>query len=472
MLSFTISGSYTDLYELTMGEVYFLEGRKDNHACFDYFFRKIPNQGGYVLFAGLDDLLAVLENLRFTAEDIAYLQKLHFHPAYINFLESFSFRGSVYAVPEGEVVFPNCPILRVEGNLFETQLVETLLLNILNFESLIATKASRMRQVAGNRILSDFGLRRAHGPGGILAARAAIAGGFNSTSNVYAAGLYDLETAGTMAHSFVESYGAELDAFRAFAKTRPHQCIFLVDTYNTLKSGVPNAITVAKEMENLGYRAAGIRLDSGDLAWLSKAARTLLDEAGLAYMKIVASNQLDEFVIKSLVEQGAPIDIFGVGTRLVTGSPDAALDGVYKLSMAAGEPRLKVSESLQKTTLPGLKQVMRLMSDSGQFWGADAIVLTGEEKTGTIYHPFEPEKKLQVEGFLHVPLLHKVMGNGKRLLPAAPLSEIRAYACERLGLLPAEYKRFENPHVYKVGISKKLSDLRNNLVALHKRVKV
>jgi len=468
MLSFNISGNYTDLYEITMGEVYFMENRKDDPVCFDYFFRKIPFQGGYVLFAGLHELLQILEDLHFTGEDIAFLRKLNFHPSYIDFLESFQFRGSVYSVSEGEVVFPNCPILRVEGNQFEAQLVETLLLNFLNFESLIATKASRMRYVAGNRVLSDFGLRRAHGPGGVLAARAAIVGGFDSTSNVYAAGLYGLEVAGTMAHSFIESYDSEIEAFRAFAKTRPGQCIFLVDTYDTLNSGVPNAITVAKEMEKQGYQAAGIRLDSGDLAWLSKAARKMLDEAGLSYMKIITSNQLDEFVIKSLLEQHAPIDIFGVGTRLVTGHPDAALDGVYKLSMAGGKPRLKLSESLQKVTLPGIKQVMRVMDENGQFFGADAVVLSEEEKTSTIYHPFEAGTSFNIKHFNQEFLLQKVMENGKRLLPEPSLHDITGYAKKRLALLPAEYRRFENPHIYKVGISKKLMELRNNLAGQHK----
>jgi nicotinate phosphoribosyltransferase len=467
MLSITITGNYTDLYEITMGEVYFLEGRNHQPACFDYFYRKTPNQGGYVLFAGLQDLLQVLETLHFTTEDITFLRKMSFHPSYIGFLEKFKFRGSVYSVMEGEVVFPNCPILRVEGNLFESQLVETLLLNLLNFESLIATKASRMRYVAGNRVLSDFGLRRAHGPGGVLAARAAMVGGFNSTSNVYAAGLYGLEVAGTMAHSFVESYDSEIEAFRAFAKSRPGQCIFLADTYNTLQSGVPNAIQVAKEMEKQGNRAVGIRLDSGDLAWLSKAARKMLDEAGLSYMKIVVSNKLDEEVIKSLLEQGAPIDIFGVGTRLITGQPDGALDGVYKLSMSGDKPRLKLSESPDKITLPGKKQVLRVMDEKGQFFGADAIVLSEESQTDMIFHSVNQDQSLPIGNFRREPLLHKVMENGKRFAAAPSLPEIAAYARERLHLLPAEYKRFENPHVYKVGISEKLMILRNNLRDQH-----
>lgn len=471
MLSFTISGSYTDLYELTMGEVYFLEGRKDLPVCFDYFFRSIPNKGGYVLFAGLNELLTVLQTLQFTDDDIRFLKELKFHPSYINFLKGFRFNGDVFSVLEGEVVFPNCPLVRIQGTQFEAQLIETLLLNLLNFESLIATKASRIRYIAGNKSLSDFGFRRAHGPGAVLAARAAIVGGFQTTSNVYAALTYHIETAGTMAHSFVESYDSELEAFRAFAKSHAHNCIFLVDTYDTLHSGVPNAIKVAKEMESIGQKAEGIRLDSGDLAYLAKHARRMLNEAGLSYMKIVASNQLDEFVIKSLLGQGAPIDIFGVGTKLVTGQPDAALDGVYKLSMAAGEPRLKLSETTQKITLPGIKQVNRLINEDGMFYGADAIVLEQEKLFETIYNPFEPIQFLNAHSYMKQPLLVKVMENGKRVLPPATLAEIASYSSKRLDLLPKEYKRFENPHTYKVGVSKKLLELRNHLVDQHKKQK-
>ncbi|ULQ54708.1 nicotinate phosphoribosyltransferase [Flavihumibacter fluvii] len=469
MLSFAISGTYTDLYEITMAETYFLEGRKDDTACFDYFFRKIPYKGGYVVFAGLQDVLNILSDLHFTDEDIAFLKGLKFNTSFLEYLKHFRFRGNVYACQEGEIVFPNAPVLRVEGTIIEAQMVETLLLNILNFESLIATKASRMKLVAGNSLLSDFGLRRAQGMGGILATKAAVIGGFDSTSNVYGARLYDLPAAGTMAHSFIESYDNELDAFRAFARCRPDDCIFLADTYDTLKSGVPNAIIVAKEMEKAGHRAKGIRLDSGDLAYLSKAARKMFDEAGLPYMKIAASNQLDEFVIKSLQDQGAVIDIFGVGTRLVTGQPDAALDGVYKLSMASGKPRLKLSETFEKTTLPGIKQVSRMIDENGLFFGADAIALKGEQKTTIMYHPFEPGKSLPIETFVHQPLLRQVMQQGKIIATQLSLKEIANYARERLSLLPQEFKRFENPHVYKVGLSKKLLELRDDIRTHYKK---
>ncbi|HWB92204.1 MAG TPA: nicotinate phosphoribosyltransferase [Puia sp.] len=463
MLSFSVSGSYTDLYEITMGEVAFLQKRQDIPVVFDYFFRTIPGKGGYVIFAGLQDLLEALEGLRFTAEDIAFLRDRHFHPGYLDFLQRFQFRGKIYGVREGEVIFPYCPVLRVEGGLFEAQLAETVLLNLVNFQSLIATKASRMRYVAGERVLSDFGLRRAQGPGGVLATRAAVLGGFQSTSNVYAAELYGLDASGTMAHAFIESYGSELEAFRAFAAARPDGCIFLVDTYDTLKSGIPNAITVAREMEGRGHRALGIRLDSGDLAYLAGEARRMLDEAGLSYIKIAVSNQLDEYVIKSLLEQEAPIDVFGVGTKLVTGHPDAALDGVYKLAEIAGRPVMKLSETLSKLTLPGVKQVRRAFDKDGRFFGADVILLSGEDPAPTpvMHHPFEPGKSLAIGHLSQEPLLQLVMEDGRSLRTSPSLSECAAYCRQRLSLLPAEYRRFENPHRYKVGLSKRLLDLRD-----------
>lgn len=463
MLSFSVSGSYTDLYEITMGEVAFLQKRQDLPVVFDYFFRTVPSRGGYAIFAGLQDVLEALAALRFTPGDIAFLRDRHFDAGYLDFLQRFMFRGRVYAVREGEVIFPHCPVLRVEGTLFETQLVETLILNLLNFESLIATKASRIRYAVGDRILSDFGFRRAHGPGGILAARAAVIGGFQSTSNVYAAELYELEASGTMAHAFIESYGSELEAFRAFSLVRPRGCVFLVDTYDTLKSGVPNVITVAKEMEQRGHRALGIRLDSGDLAYLASEARRMLDEADLSYMKIAVSNQLDEYVIRSLLDQQAPIDIFGVGTKLVTGHPDAAFDGVYKLALVGSRPAMKLSETPSKLTLPGVKQVRRVFGQDGRFFGADVILLEGQggAPVPVMYHPFEPGKSLEIGHLRQEPLMQLVMEEGEPLHPPSPLADLAAWCASRLRLLPAEYKRFENPHQYKVGLSKRLLQLRD-----------
>ncbi|HSA96545.1 MAG TPA: nicotinate phosphoribosyltransferase, partial [Acidobacteriota bacterium] len=327
----TPSGLYTDMYQLTMAQAYFLDGTSGKPASFDYFFRRIPFEGGFVVFAGLADALDIIAGFCFSADDLDYLGSLGFRPEFLAYLGKFRFRGSILSVREGEIIFPLEPVLRVDGGLLEAQVIETALLNIVNFESLIATKAARLRIAAGPRGLSEFGLRRAHGFGGILASRAAVIGGCDTTSDVYAARRYGLKAAGTMAHSYIESHGDELEAFRRFSEAHPDGCIFLVDTYDTLRSGVPNAIVAAREMEARGRRLFAIRLDSGDLAYLSKKTRALLDDAGLGYVKIVASNLLDEHLIKSLLDQGAPIDVFGVGTELVTSKDAPALGGVYKV---------------------------------------------------------------------------------------------------------------------------------------------
>ncbi len=453
------------MYQIAMGQAYFKDGIVNKRAGFDYFFRKIPFGGGYVVFAGLADVLEVLESLKFTAEDIDYLESRGFDRDYLDYLRDFRFRGDVYAPREGEPVFATEPVVRVEGTILEAQLVETMLLNILNFESLIATKASRMRSVAEGGILSDFGLRRSQGPGGVLASRAAVIGGFDSTSNVYAAQKYGLRSEGTMAHSFIQWHGDELTAFRKFAEARPDDTTLLVDTYSTLGSGVPNAITVAKEMEERGHRLRAIRLDSGDLAFFARRARAMLDKAGLEYVKIAASNQLDEYVIRSLHHQKAPIDIFGVGTSLVTGQPDGALDGVYKLAFAGEEPRIKISENITKVTLPGRKQIHRFFNGEGMFYGADAVAVSDEAAPELLIHPFEEHKTMQCEGLRSEPLLELVMEQGRPTRESRSIEEIKAYAAERLELLPPEYKRFENPHIYKIGISEKLQTMRNDLRA-------
>lgn len=463
MKNFSITGTYTDLYQLSMGQVYFLKGAGEERAVFDYFFRKIPFGGGYVVFAGLGTVLEVLEEFSFSAEDLDYLRQIGLHEEFLTYLRNFRFRGSVYSAREGDVIFPGEPVLRVEGSILEAQIVETVILNLLNFQSLVATKAARMRSVAGDKILSDFGLRRAQGLGGYHASRAAVVGGFNSTSNVVAGRDFGVSVAGTMAHSFIQRYEDELAAFRDFAEKRPHNCVFLVDTYDTLESGVPNAITVAKEMEENGHRLSGIRLDSGDLAYLAKRARRMLDDAGLHYVTITASNQLDEYVIKSLQDQEAPIDIYGVGTNLVTCPPDAALDGVYKLAWSNGKPRIKLSDNLKKTTLPDRKQVYRLINGNGNFYGADLVALETEQSFQRMHHPIDPDKSMSVEGFEREPLLHPVMKDGKLIGAQPSLEEIAAWSRTRMAMLAAEHKRFEFPHIYKVGISTELRDLRNRL---------
>ncbi|MDD2549318.1 MAG: nicotinate phosphoribosyltransferase [Bacteroidales bacterium] len=465
MINYT--ASYTDHYELTMAYAYFEKGRHNERAVFDYFFRKLPFNGGYAVFAGLDNLLNILEDFQFDSKDLSFLSQAGFSKHFISYLKDFRFTGNIYSCREGEIVFPTSPILQVEGNIIETQIVETILLNVLNFQTLIATKASRMRQAAGNRQLIDFGLRRAQGVGGYHASRAAYIGGFNSTSNVRAGRDFGIPISGTMAHSFVQSYDDELTAFRDFAITHPNDSVLLVDTYSTLESGVPNAIRVGKEMEARGHKLKGIRLDSGDLAYLAKKSRKMLDDAGLTDVKIAASNQLDEVIIKSLLHQGAPIDVFGVGTSLVTGQPDAALDGVYKLTSFKGKPRIKISENIGKITLPGKKQVYRFSNSTEQWIGADAIALDDEVDIKMIYHPFNPHKKTAVKDCVKTPLLQKVMEDGKRTAKSLTLGEISLYSSERLKLLPAEYKRFNNPHIYRVGISEEIKKQKDALIVSH-----
>lgn len=458
-----ISPLYTDMYQLTMGQAYFLNDRHYMPASFDYFFRKNPFQGGYVVFAGLGDLLQMIGELRFSDVDIDYLHQKGFNADYLEYLKLFQFKGDILGMQEGEIVFPLEPILRVDGGLLEVQLVETLLLNMLNFQSLVATKANRIRQSAGNKVLSDFGLRRAQGMGAIQASRAAIIGGFDTTSNVFAAMQNGIPPAGTMAHSFIESFDDEFTAFEAYAWTFPDNCVLLVDTYNTMKSGLPNAIKVAKKLSTQGKKLKGVRLDSGDLAYLSKKAREMLDNEGLEYVKIVVSNQLDEHVVKSLLDQGAPIDIFGVGTNMITGRPDGAIDGVYKLSSSDGKPRLKISENLQKTTLPGKKKVLRYLDGKKKFY-ADCIALDEEQAPKIMIHPFHKEKSLPLDDHTYENLFREHMKLGKMLSQTQGPFELREKVHNRLQQLPDEHKRFDYPHIYKVGISSQLLQLRDKMV--------
>ena len=457
------NGFYVDLYELTMAQGYFYAGKKEEPAAYDYFFRDNPFGSGYVIFAGLWDLLKSLENFSFTQEDIEYLKKQGFKDEFLEYLQGFRFRGTITSVQEGEVVFPVEPVLRVEGTIIECQLVETILLNYLNFESLIATKASRIRRVAGERPVSDFGLRRAQGLGGLQASRAAIIGGVNATSNVLAGFTYNVAITGTIAHSWVQSFDDELTAFRQYANVFPENTVLLVDTYNTLNQGIPNAIRVGHELRKKGYELKAIRLDSGDLAFLSKKARKMLDEAGLHNTKILASNQLDEYVIRSLLEQGAPIDGFGVGTELITGKKTAALDGVYKLSMNNHEPKLKLSDTYEKISLPGLKKVFRYFDPQGFFY-ADCIALDDEADPERMHHPYEMNKKLQLTNLYKEPLYHKVFADGKILTTEHDTMAIQNYVRQRLKQLPVEHQRFEMPHIYKVGISDRLNQMRNTII--------
>ncbi|KTD55963.1 Nicotinate phosphoribosyltransferase [Legionella sainthelensi] len=460
---FDFTGSYTDQYQLTMAQVYFLKGHENSTAVFDYFFRKLPFGSGYAIFAGLTDLLKILENYHFNEQDIYFLKSIGMAPRFLDYLKNFRFRGTVYASYEGDLVFPTCPVVSIEANVIEAQLVETILLNLLNFQTLIATKASRIRRAADGCQLIDFGLRRAQGPGGYYASRAAIIGGFDATSNVCVGRDYNIPISGTMGHSYIQSYDSELSAFRDFAEIWPDNCSLLVDTYSTIESGVPNAIRVAKEMEQRGHRLQGIRLDSGDLGALAKKSRQMLDESGLNYVKIIASNQLDEEKIKDLREQNVPIDIFGVGTNLVIGAPDAALDGVYKLAYMDEKPRIKLSETIGKITLPYKKQVYRLLHND-TFLGGDVVALMSETDLGDIHSPFKPGKSFAFEQYLQEPLLHKVMEKGKCTLPLQTLQQIAEYSKQRLQQLPEEFKRFEKPTIYQIGLSNQLNQKRNQLI--------
>ncbi len=458
-------GLYTDFYELTMAQGYFYGGKKNQKVSFDYFFRTNPYAGGFTVFAGLDDFLDLLSQFFFSESDIEYLKGQGMKTEFLDYLKNFRFRGNIHSVKEGEIVFPNEPVMQVEGNIIECQLIESLLLNILNFESLIATKAFRIKLVAGEKVFSDFGLRRAQGFGALHASRASVIGGASSTSNVLAGKLFDIPVNGTQAHSWIQSFDTELEAFRAFAKINPENTVLLVDTYDTLNSGIPNAIVVAKEMEKEGFRLKAVRLDSGDLAYFSKKVRKMLNNAGLEYVKIIASNQLNESVVSSLLkEQEAPIDIFGIGTEMVTGKSDAALDGVYKLTSIDDVPKMKISENIEKVTLPGKKQLFRIFDEEGNFY-RDAILLQHEkiEETDIIYHPVYPEKNSTISNLKTEALHRLVVKNGEILTQRKPLAEIHKYLKSRDELLPCEHKRFISPHIYKVGVSKQLLDTKIKL---------
>lgn len=458
-------GLYTDFYELTMAQGYFDCGKKDEPAAFNYFFRTNPFKGGFTVFAGLQDFLQMLDHFTFSTSDLDYLKDQGFHPSFLEYMKKFRFSGNILSVREGEITFPNEPVLQVEGNIIECQLIESLLLNVLNFESLIATKAFRIHMVTGDKSFSDFGLRRAQGTGSLLASRAAVIGGASSTSNVMAGKLFGIPVSGTQAHSWIQSFNSEADAFRAYARTHRENTVLLVDTYNTLQSGVPNAIMIAKELEKEGSRLRAVRLDSGDLAYLSKKTRKMLDDAGLKYVKIIASNQLNEYVINSLLkDQHAPIDAFGVGTEMITGKSDAALDGVYKLTAVNGLPKMKFSENVEKMTLPGKKQIYRCYDNNDMFY-RDAILLSDEspEEADTIYHPVYPDRMTKTGSLRKEALLHPVVKNGEIVAENRTPREIHQFLDMRSKSLPDEHKRFISPHIYKVGISEKLMKTRNTL---------
>jgi len=451
----------TDLYQLTMVGGYVQTGKTHQWSNFDYFFRKVPDNGGYCILAGLSDLIEYIQSLHFSREDLSYLEGLSiFSHDFIDYLDT--------------VVFPHEPLIRVTAPLPEAQLIETTLLNVMNFQTLIATKGARVRFAAQGDPVIDFGLRRAHGPeGASMASRAAYIGGVDSTSNVLAGRLYGIPVRGTHAHSWIESFPSEIEAFRAYADVYPKACLLLVDTYDTLHSGVPNAIRVGRELKEKGLKLMGIRLDSGDLAYLSKEARRMLDEAGLKDAAIVASSDLDEWIIESLKRQGARIDIWGVGTRLVTSFSHPALGGVYKLTaLNEGEeqmvPKIKRSDNPEKITNPGLKKVARMVDQEGRIRG-DVLFLDEEKMPERIpfkvHHPLVPHiQKTYPADFEMRELMVPVFQKGKLVYNCPPLHEIRDHTLGNLHKLDAAYKRFHNPHTYHVSLSPLLFKTKGQLL--------
>jgi nicotinate phosphoribosyltransferase len=460
----------TDLYELTMLAGYFKKKMHHNPAVFDLFFRKNPFEGGYAVFSGLGTALDYLANLHFSDEDLAYLDSLKIFSAnFLGYLKTFRFTGKVIAPPEGTVVFCNEPLLTVEAPLAEAQLVETALLNIINFQTLIATKAARIVLAAGEGTVVEFGLRRAHGPdGGLSEARAAFIGGARSTSNTLAGQVFGIPVKGTHAHSWVMAFPEELDSFRAYADCFPDASILLVDTYDTLESGLPNAITVAKELRSKNHELIGIRLDSGDLAYLSRKAREMLDEAGFPNVKIVASSDLDEYLIQSIRDEGGRIDIYGVGTQLATagGPGGGALGGVYKLARCDGQPKLKVTSDLAKATLPDRKRVLRAVDPEGRFC-MDIICRENETVAPgqTVYDPINPTRHKTLPDDVRFEEVRRVvMEKGRATLPAESLETMADRCEEQLRRLPNGTLRMANPHIYKVAISPGMHELRNRLM--------
>lgn len=465
----------TDLYELTMVGGYFVIGKKDQWANFDYFFRSVPDEGGFCIAAGLEQIIEYIEHIGFRNDDIDYLRTLGIFPEdVLEYLRQLRFTGDLHAVPEGTLIFPHEPIIRVTAPLPEAQLIESALLNIMNFQTLIATKAARICIAAEGGPVVDFGLRRAHGPDAAIgAARASFIGGAMGTSNTLAGKLLGIPIRGTIAHSWIESFPSELEAFRAYAKVYPKGCLLLVDTYNTLRSGVPNAIKVGRELRDSGEgQLMGIRLDSGDLAYLSKNSRRMLDQNGFKETKIIASSDLDEWLIESLKKQDAEIDIWGVGTRLVTSYSCPALGGVYKLTAIAENgkmvPKIKRSDNPEKITNPGIKKLVRFYDESGIMRG-DVLFLEDEspnpDKPIRAYHPMFPHiYKAYPPGFGREELFVPVFVNGKRVYETPPLKEIQENTKKNLGRLGSEFKRFQNPHVYHVSLSEKLFRVKQELL--------
>ena len=461
----------TDLYQLTMINGYYQCGAKNQMACFDLFYRG-SNGYSYAIAAGLDQAIDYIENLHFDDDDIDYLRSLNIlGEDFLAELKGFRFTGSMRAVPEGTLIFPNEPILTIIAPMFEAQLVETALLNLINHQTLIATTASRLTECTKANI-SEFGLRRAQGPdAGLYGARAAYIGGCRSTSNVLAGQMFGIEIKGTHSHSWVMSFPTELDAFEAYAKVYPDNCLLLVDTYDTLKSGVPNAIKVFKKLREGGHKPLGIRLDSGDLAYLSRESRKMLDESGFPDAKIFVSNDIDEKVLLSLAQQEAKIDVYGIGTKLITSFNNAALGGVYKLSAIEDEkgnmtPKIKVSNSHGKTTNPGVKKIVRIYTDGMAM--ADLICLADDTFDTsvplTIFHPEQTYKKTTFENYEVKELMVDIFKDGKLVYERPGLVEIGKYCDKSKAEFFPEYRRVVNTQEYKVDLSENMWNLKQKLL--------
>ena len=468
-----------DFYELTMGNGYFADGMKDRICYFDMFFRNVPDQGGYAVAAGLEQIVDYIQKLHFDEEDIAYLRgRGIFREDFLDYLKTFKFTGDIWAVPEGTPIFPMEPVLTVRAPAIQAQLLETYLLLEFNHQSLIATKASRVCRAAQGRAVLEFGSRRAQGiAGAVTGARAAFIGGCAGTACTVSDQIYGVPAAGTMAHSWVQRLDTELDAFRSYCRSYPNNAVLLVDTYNTLKSGVPNAIKAFNEiLKPLGITKCGIRLDSGDMAYLTQKARKMLDDAGLTECKITASNALDEKLIRDLMMQGAQVDTFGVGERLITSSSSPVFGGVYKLvavENASGdiEPKIKVSENTAKITNPHFKKLYRYYDrESGKALADELCVydeVVDDSREHTIFDPNATWKTKTLTDFTAKELLVKVFENGECVYDCPTIEEIAQYCRDQLDLLWDEVKRFENPHDYYVDLSAKLYEIKNILLNVH-----
>lgn len=465
-----------DYYEFTMSNGYFQNGFYKRNTYFDVFFRTVPDGGGFALGAGLEQIIDYIENLHFSLDDIEYLQsKKIFSEEFLTYLKNFKFTGDIYAVPEGTPVFPGEPVITVKAPAIEAQIIETYLLLAINHQSLIATKANRIVRASGGRAVLEFGSRRAQGAdGAIIGARAAYIGGCDGTACTLTDKLFGVPASGTMAHSWVQMFDTEYEAFKTYCTMYPTNATLLVDTYNTLKSGVPNAIRAIKEvLIPQGITNCGIRLDSGDISYLSKKARKMLDEAGLTQCKIVASNSLDEHLIRDLLMQGAQIDIFGVGERLITSTSCPVFGGIYKLSAIEDKngtiiPKIKISENTSKITNPHFKKVYRLIDNEENKAIADLICVHDEiidcTQPLTIFDQYATWKTKTLTNYSAIDLLVPVFKNGKRVYSSPNVHEIKQYCTEQVNMLWDEVKRFENPHTYYVDLSKKLWNIKQELL--------